>query len=305
MSKNIFTCNKCNKEFKYKSKLDEHHNRKGPCVKKNESYDCELCKSTFQYKSHLDIHKQSKKHIDNYNVHIENYIHIENHYNEVTIINSFEETNLNVLDEKRDIENLYNNDINLYNMFQDFKNENKQYPYNTYFIYCFNYFIKIFTKLNFNLAYSENHNCNVFAFIEIDFNKITYQIMTFDTIMKKYTWKNKIDYNIFIEKFLDLMIKIDVKFNNPQFAQVLDYVLKYKKKYLLTDEYTKIEIEKNLLNEYNKFEIAKSNLSKTQIRCELAELEHNRKLEIQAEKINQAIKLQGLRSSGVVNNIKN
>jgi phage anti-repressor protein len=37
-----------------------------------QSHNCEICKSNFEHKSHLDIHNKTKKHINNYNIHVEN-----------------------------------------------------------------------------------------------------------------------------------------------------------------------------------------------------------------------------------------
>ena len=85
-------------------------------------------------------------------------------------------------------------------------------------------------------------------FKQINNDMIEYQILTIDNIVKIYGWEN-INYNIFIEKFIDLMSDIDNKFNNMNFKKVLDYVNKYKNKYLLDDNYCKIEIEKSLLEE--------------------------------------------------------
>ena len=56
-----FTCNDCQKVFQYKSKLDEHKNRKTSCITIKKEYNCKLCIANFNYKSDLDRHLESKK----------------------------------------------------------------------------------------------------------------------------------------------------------------------------------------------------------------------------------------------------
>jgi hypothetical protein len=300
-----YRCKKCNAQFDYKSHLERHMNRLTPCNMRNHIYRCDLCNIEFKHKSRLDAHNNSKKHINNYNVYIQNIENLTINYNDVTIINAFEETNLNILNEHKDIDDVYLTNIHLNEMFQAFEFENNIYASNNYFVYCFDYFIKIFTKLNFNLAFSENHNCNIYSFERIGANQIKYNIITVDIILKTYVWQNNIEYEIFIIKFLDLMIKIDIKFNNKNFKKVLDYVLKYKNKYLLNDDYTKIEIEKKLIKEYNNFEKLQSEEDELQRQYNQALLEHNRKHQLRLDKINQAMKLQGMGPPGLYNNIKN
>ena len=57
-------CLDCNKDFKYKSLLERHKNRKTPCVKKNEiiikEYNCETCNKTFTSNYKLNRHKNNK-----------------------------------------------------------------------------------------------------------------------------------------------------------------------------------------------------------------------------------------------------
>lgn len=60
---NEFVCKLCNKQFDYKSKLDEHLNRKKLCdntYNKDENligkFKCELCDKTFTRNSTLNNH---------------------------------------------------------------------------------------------------------------------------------------------------------------------------------------------------------------------------------------------------------
>jgi hypothetical protein len=62
----MYKCIKCNKEFNYESKLNEHKNRKTEC-NKNITFNCDICKSYFKYKSDYLRHKKTKKHKSNIN----------------------------------------------------------------------------------------------------------------------------------------------------------------------------------------------------------------------------------------------
>ena len=44
----MFICDLCNKEFKYKSKLEEHKNNKKPC-NMIDKYECNDCNKIFKY----------------------------------------------------------------------------------------------------------------------------------------------------------------------------------------------------------------------------------------------------------------
>lgn len=289
-------CPLCNKEFKYPYLLERHKNNKIPCNKEKYIIECKLCNLIFPCMSKLERHNKSKKHINNYNIHIDNVNININNYNIDIIINSFEKTNLNKLT-LNDIENEYYNNIYLEKIFKEFEDEGMIYPSNEYFIHCFSYFIKIFTKLNFNIAYSENHNCRCISFKRIDTNIIEYQILSIDNITNEYTW-DIINYNIFIEKFLDLMEDIDKKFNNEKFKKILEYITKYKNKFLLNDNNCKISIENNLLEEYNKFKESRDNTYREMDDEERRRMEYYRELQLEAKQMT-------LRRRAYENRIKN
>jgi hypothetical protein len=285
-------CNLCDKIFPSESKLSAHKNRKNPCNSIKQSMECTICNIKFEHKSHLERHNKTKKHINNYNIQIANNITNNfnniNNYNNImnchldVILNVFEKTNVNKLS-ITDIENEYFDTKHLDNIFKEFEDENDIYPSNEYFIYCFNYFIKLFTKLNFNIAYSENHNCRCISFKRIDTNIIEYQVLSIDNITNEYTW-DIINYNIFIEKFLELMQNINNRFKNNNLTKVLDYVNKYKSKFLL-DDMCKIKLENNLLDEYNKFKQSKEDIHKELDAEELRRFEYYRDLQLEAKKM--------------------
>lgn len=57
-----FFCSKCDKEFKYQSRLNEHLNIKNSCDKPKEDLKCELCNITFDRKLHKYKHIKTNKH---------------------------------------------------------------------------------------------------------------------------------------------------------------------------------------------------------------------------------------------------
>ena len=61
----VFTCDLCDKGFKFKSKLNDHLDNKNPCNKPKESTECQICDKKFTCLAKLERHKNSKKHIAN------------------------------------------------------------------------------------------------------------------------------------------------------------------------------------------------------------------------------------------------
>lgn len=246
-------CTKCDKKFKFKSDLDRHINKKIPCDKIKEELSCDVCNINFKCNTEKLRHEKSKKHItNNINYNIINNVNngtINNNY--ITVINSFIETNINVLKEKEDIINIYEDSQKLIQIWTNFEEEGEIYPNNLYYTFCIEYFIKILNKLNFNLAYTENHNCNFLSFLEVG-RGLEYKILIVDQIMKTYEWNN-ITYIDFMERFISLMENINNKFKNENFNKVLNYVLRYKNTYI-SDLFVTSEIEKNLLSSYIEFE---------------------------------------------------
>ena len=252
-------CDLCQKVFEFPYLLERHKNRKKPCNIINNKFDCKLCNISFDHKSRLDTHNNSKKHINNYNIQIANTINNTTNYNihnHITIVRGFSETNINVIN-LSDLEKLlaYNNKLDYYiNMFNS---DPDDIYYDSVFIeHVFKLFINIFEKLNFNLAFTENHNCNIFSFAKSSTSFIEYQLLEIDNANKNY-FKKCIDYKLFIEEFLNLMKKINFKFDNNIFNFILNYTFKFKKFILDESRNIKFFIENELLNSYAIFEQSK------------------------------------------------
>ena len=255
----MFICKLCGKIFNTKFNLDRHkNNRKISCdVKKEAEYNCKYCNVIFKYKSDYNRHEKTKKHITNYNIHIDK-VNIENfNVNIIGGIKTFSETCLNVLS-YNDIEYLLQDDNKLINMLKDIKDDDELYGSSEYIINSFNFFIKIFSKLNFNLAYTKNHNCAIYSFTKLNNNYIEYHLLEIDNINKQYTVEH-IEYKKFIEEFINLMIKVNNSFKNDDFKILLDYVKRYNK--MIYSENTQITIENILYSSYSKFKEAKKNIS--------------------------------------------
>ena len=256
-------CDLCQKVFEFPYLLERHKNRKKPCNIINNKFDCKLCNISFDHKSRLDTHNNSKKHINNYNIQIANTINNNNTnvfnntiHNHITIVRGFSETNINVIN-LSDLEKLLacNNKLDYYiNMFNS---DPDDIYYDSVFIeHVFKLFINIFEKLNFNLAFTENHNCNIFSFAKSSTSFIEYQLLEIDNANKNY-FKKCIDYKLFIEEFLNLMKKINFKFDNNIFNFILNYTFKFKKFILDESRNIKFFIENELLNSYAIFEQSK------------------------------------------------
>ena len=135
--------------------------------------------------------------------------------------------------------------------------------------------------MNFNLAYSENHNCMIFSFNKSDSKFIEYQLLEINNTQFNYE-KRCIDYKLFIEKFLNLMNRVNDKFQNEsdknsqeyiKTINTLDFIVKYVNRFtktLFESQNAKIQIENDLLTSYTKFEESKNSLETEEERFRVA-----------------------------------
>jgi hypothetical protein len=247
-------CDLCNKSFEFKSHLERHKNKKTPCIKLKEELNCELCNINFKCNTEKLRHEKTKKHITNVG---NNNININGDNNNVNIniynfpegTKPFSETNLDAIS-LADIKYLLQCDNKLINILNEFKTNDDIYPGNTIYVTFFKYFIKIFKKLNFNLAHTENNNCAIFSFSKTHNDIIEYYLLEIDNKVHQYKTK-KIGYLLFMEEFINLLKRVDNEFKCDDFKFLLTYIIRYKR--ILNDDYTKLNIETELLNEYNLF----------------------------------------------------
>ena len=266
-------CTLCGKSFQSDCHLKRHKNRQTPCNAKKEPTECTICNQHFSWPSDLIRHLNTPKHKKNYNTQIantinnnttinnNNNINVTNHMY-VTVIKGFSETNINVIS-LEDIEKLLYNEYKIHEAMQYFLKHPDDVMYeNEFTIAIYKFFIKIFAKLNFNLAYSENHNCLIFSFNKSNNDVIEYQLLEIDNTNDSY-YKRCILFEQFITEFLNLMKKINKKYPNEVLDYILNYSFKFKHKLFQQYNQAKGEIENELLTSYNEFEISK-NRAKTE-----------------------------------------
>jgi hypothetical protein len=200
------------------------------------------------------MHKKSKRHSikeKKYIIDNNTSININNNNNiNVTVRYGFIETNIDII-ELKDIEKLLAYEDKIHAFIKEFDNNPDEiYGDGVYLLSILKFFIKIFEKLNFNLAYSENNNCCIYNFIKSnsDINYIEYHLLEIDNT--KYNYNTEVvDYNIFIEKFINLMRLVINKFNNVTLNKILLYINRYYNMMIKSDN-TKIEFEKELFVRY-------------------------------------------------------
>ena len=160
----MYTCNKCNKEFKYEYEIKRHINRKIPC-NQEKNFKCSACDKNFKYKSKLNEHEKTNKHLDNIyiknNPFQDNIINDETKFNELT--NKFNELtdkfntllneNINLTNENNNLTNENNNLTNKFNklllehnLLKSNINQNLEHQEQIYIIHE-----RTFVKLNTNI----------------------------------------------------------------------------------------------------------------------------------------------------------
>jgi len=231
----MFICLKCNKQFKYESKLNEHKNRKTKCKPDNIDYPCSLCDVKFKYKSEFERHEKSNKHIKNINIHnsvINNHIgdNITNNFNNIVNLtlntNTFSDTNISY------VSNLC---IDVaYTAFTNIKDNKYLSDYNKTLTLFNDVVIYILDKLHFNISNSENHNLKILLmFPKIDKDIYEYLILEINKETNALVW-NSISYEQLLHEIINLLNNINTyniqRYNNYEreenliFQQFIDYL---------------------------------------------------------------------------------
>jgi hypothetical protein len=155
----MYTCDLCNKEFKYESKLIQHNNRKKSCNGCKNEYICKLCNVDFVRPAEQLRHEKTIKHIkklkQSYNLdkikseesNLNKYLDLENKYNKLLkendILKINEQSNLN---KYLDLETKYNLLQNQFKILKENCNKNLDYHEQIYIIHE-----RTFVELNANI----------------------------------------------------------------------------------------------------------------------------------------------------------
>jgi hypothetical protein len=223
----MYKCINCNKEFKFESEFTRHKNRKTDC-NKNNNFNCSICKSNFNYKSDYLRHEKTKKHITNYNIHINgnNNINVngnvENSFNHIINLtlntNSFINTDISYISRSliNDIgnyvylETINNDDLSLHNKI----------------IILFDEVINILEKLHFNIGVEENHNLKILlVFPGLKHSVYEYLILEIDQNTKKISWKS-VSYETILNNILDHLLRLNNKCKNENYIHFINFLKK-------------------------------------------------------------------------------
>jgi hypothetical protein len=252
----MFKCNKCNKKFKYESKLKEHKNRKIPCNKKKEEIKCEVCDMIFDRPNHKIKHEQTIKH--KYNIQNLTINGNNNHVGDK--INNIINLTLNVKSFKNtDFTYLYKSLIKDAGDEEYIKIINKKYICIQEKIKeLFNSAIKILEQLHFNLHMSDNHNCKILlVFPGINKKVYEYLILEIDTDTNDMKWKS-LKYEEFLVEIINHFTKMNDIVQNKNFTDYINCL----NTYLLHDEEIKIELKPYIEEQLGKLYINFNNEQK-------------------------------------------
>lgn len=247
-------CILCNKKFISESKLLIHKNKKSPCNIKTH-FECRFCDITFEHKSKLETHNLSKLHMNNINI-----LGVTPKLQTPTPL-WFGETNLDMIT-LYDLKNIlfkYENTIVKINKIME--KMTADYKYNSELIInVFKIFIEIFTKLEFNLALTEDDNCFIFMLSKSKTDFIIYELLEINNIKHNY-FKKRIDFNLYIDDLIILMRKVNRHFFSNQLAGglgafnlMISYAHGCKYNLYNYDHHAKSIIETELLIAYEIFE---------------------------------------------------
>ena len=233
----MYKCIKCNKEFKYESKLLEHKKRKKPCNKK-ENLECLACNIKFTCLYNKQKHEKTKKHIikiknlningDHNNTHIGD---INNILNLTLNVNSFKNTDTTRM-RKSIIDDIG------YNMYNEIMNKKYITDLDRTKM-MFNIVLEILEKLHFSLDLEENHNLKILLiFPGIKKTVYEYLILEINPETKEIVW-NSLKYEEMIKQILEHLFNINNKINNEDY----DKLILFLKRYLVSNEETSIELK--------------------------------------------------------------
>jgi hypothetical protein len=236
----MFTCSKCNKEFKFEYEFKRHNNRKIPC-NSIKNFNCASCNKSFKYKSKLNEHEKTNKHllqinkfIVNGNNHIGDNINNTNSYNNIIHLtlntNSFINTDMSYIGRGiiNDIGQIYLDIL-----------EKKYFSNNDRCILLFDEVLHILEKLHFNIGVEENHNLKILLVFPALKNSVYENlILEIDNTTKQISWRS-VNYETLISNILDHLLILNERVKNENFINFVNFL----KKYLIDDADTAEELE--------------------------------------------------------------
>lgn len=244
----MYKCTKCNKEFKYESKFQEHKNRKTPCDLKKEELDCELCKVHFKCKTEKTRHEKTKKHIINIqNSTVNNsFNHSFNNIINLTLnVNSFKKT------DSSHIRKTIVRDIGEYLYLEVM--EKKYLAEIDKVKLLFDSVVEILEKLHFNLDIEENHNLKILLiFPGIKKKVYEYLILEINPETKEVIW-NSLDYDEFMKQLFDHLYNLNNTIKNDNYDEFISLLQRYIIRNEETHDELKPFIEDKLNNMYINF----------------------------------------------------
>lgn len=217
----MYKCLKCNKEFKYESKLNEHKNRKIPCILPKKEYKCEICNILFTRPNHKINHEKTKKHITNYNhSNVQNNVHGDNIQNIIQLtlnVHSFKNTDMTFIATGF-----------LNNMAEFIKEEiliNNKYDDNKKVELIFDEIIILLEKLHFNIELEENHNLKILLiFPGLQKSVYEYLILEINPETKDIKWNSLTFENLILNILDNLLILNTKRSNNENFSEFINFV---------------------------------------------------------------------------------
>ena len=216
----MFKCLKCNKEFKYESKLNEHNKRKIPCNTPKKEYKCNICKLQFKCPYDQNKHEKTQKHITNYNIYNSNVQigdnNLQNIINLTLRVNSFKDTDTSYIGIGliRDIGNYIYPEIL----------ENNKLDETEKLALLFDEVIRILKRLHFNIGVEENHNLKILlVFPGLKHKTHEYLILEIDKDTKMITWKS-VDYNTLLENIFNHLLFLNDHCKNTNYIDFVNHL---------------------------------------------------------------------------------